>query len=151
MRLCSRTVQRTAIGSGTHLHSRHEHGGWQATVKQQWQMITPGAQDKMGPFCRCAADCALVYDALRGRDPADVASQDLPLGNPFAVNVSGLTLGVLPSAQDSSVEVRPRPQAAMPMSVAPLAACCNAPAACIRCPRCSGSGAHMADKVPSSR
>ena len=60
----------------------------------------------MGPFCRCASDCALVYDVLRGRDPADVASQDLPLGNPFAVNVSGLTLGVLPSAQDSAVEVR---------------------------------------------
>ena len=61
----------------------------------------------MGPFCRCAADCALVYDALRGRDPADVASQDLPLADPFAVNVTGLAVGVLPSAQDSSVEVPP--------------------------------------------
>ena len=71
------------------------------------KMVLHLAQDKMGPFCRCAADCALIYDALRGRDPADVASQDLPLADPFAVNVSGLTLGVLPSAQDSSVEVRP--------------------------------------------
>jgi hypothetical protein len=61
----------------------------------------------MGPFCRAAADCATIIDVLRGRDAADPGSRDLPLGDPFAVNISALTLGVLPSVQGSSAEVRP--------------------------------------------
>lgn len=63
----------------------------------------------MGPFCRAASDCALIMDALRGRDLEDVGSRDLPLGNPFAVNISRLTVGVLPSVQESSAEVCTRP------------------------------------------
>ncbi len=62
-------------------------------------------QDKMGPFCRAASDCALILDILRGRDMDDIASQDVPLPNPFNVDVSNLSIGVLPSMQDSSAEV----------------------------------------------
>ena len=62
-------------------------------------------QDKVGPFCRAASDCALILDVIRGRDTDDPASLDVALGNPFGVNVSTLTLGVLPSIQDRASEV----------------------------------------------
>lgn len=35
----------------------------------------------------------------------DIASQDIPLPSPFNVDVSNLSIGVLPSMQDSSAEV----------------------------------------------
>ncbi|CAK0784217.1 hypothetical protein CVIRNUC_007421 [Coccomyxa viridis] len=60
--------------------------------------------DKVGPFCRAASDCALILDAVRGRDPDDVASLDVALDNPFWVNLTGLTVGVLPSVQDRASE-----------------------------------------------
>lgn len=62
-------------------------------------------QDKMGPFCRAASDCALILDILRGRDMDDIASQDVLLPSPFDVNVSNLSIGVLSSVQDFSAEV----------------------------------------------
>lgn len=65
-------------------------------------------QDKVGPFCRAASDCALILDAIRGRDVDDVASLDVALDSPFTVNVTSLTLGVLPSIQDRASEVRQR-------------------------------------------
>ncbi|EIE21164.1 amidase signature enzyme [Coccomyxa subellipsoidea C-169] len=60
--------------------------------------------DKVGPFCRAASDCVLVLDVLRGNDVDDIASQDVMLPSPFDVNVSNLSIGVLPSVQDFSAE-----------------------------------------------
>ncbi|CAL5229954.1 g13383 [Coccomyxa viridis] len=60
--------------------------------------------DKVGPFCRAASDCALILDAIRGRDTDDIASLDVALDNPFTVNISNLTLGVLSSVQDRASE-----------------------------------------------
>ncbi len=62
----------------------------------------------MGPFCRAAADCAAVYDVIRGRDADDPGSRDAALPDPAALNVSGLTVGMLPSAQEWGAEVRRR-------------------------------------------
>ncbi len=62
----------------------------------------------MGPFCRTAADCAAVYDVIRGRDSDDPGSRDAALPDPAALNVSGLTVGMLPSAQEWGAEVRRR-------------------------------------------
>jgi hypothetical protein len=64
-----------------------------------------GAQDKVGPFCRAASDCALILDILRGHDPDDIAAQDVGLPSPFDVAISNFTLGVLPSVQTTSAEV----------------------------------------------
>ena len=64
-------------------------------------------QDKVGPFCRAASDCALILDAIRGRDTDDIASLDVALDDPFNVDISNLTVGVLSSVQDRASEVRP--------------------------------------------
>lgn len=65
------------------------------------------AQDKVGPFCRAAADCAAIYDVIRGRDAADPGSRDAALPDPATLNISGLVVGMLPSAQPYAAEVRP--------------------------------------------
>lgn len=61
--------------------------------------------DKLGPFCRSAADCAIVLDAIRGRDPDDPSSRDIPLDNPFTVDITKLTVGYLDDAEMEVVRV----------------------------------------------
>jgi aspartyl-tRNA(Asn)/glutamyl-tRNA(Gln) amidotransferase subunit A len=34
--------------------------------------------DKLGPMCRTARDCAIVFEAIKGRDPLDPTSLDTP-------------------------------------------------------------------------
>ncbi|HEV2884033.1 MAG TPA: amidase [Pyrinomonadaceae bacterium] len=34
--------------------------------------------DKLGPMCRSANDCALVFNAIAGKDPLDLSSRDRP-------------------------------------------------------------------------
>lgn len=55
-------------------------------------------QDKIGPFCRSAADCAVLIDLLRGKDPQDLSSKNIFLEDPFGMDVTKLTVGYLPDA-----------------------------------------------------
>lgn len=55
-------------------------------------------QDKLGPFCRKAADCAVILDIIRGEDPQDPSSRDINLPDPFAVDVSQITVGYMPGS-----------------------------------------------------
>lgn len=61
--------------------------------------------DKLGPFCRSAADCAIVVDAIRGKDPDDPSSRDIHLKDPFTVDLSKLTVGYLEDAEMEVVNV----------------------------------------------
>nr|GLL21472.1 uncharacterized protein LOC109183004 isoform X1 [Ipomoea trifida] len=61
--------------------------------------------DKLGPFCRDAADCAIVLDAIRGKDPDDLSSRNIPLSDPFSVDIKTLTVGYLKDAEMEVVNV----------------------------------------------
>ncbi|VFQ87245.1 unnamed protein product [Cuscuta campestris] len=61
--------------------------------------------DKLGPFCRDAADCAIVLDAIRGKDPDDPSSRNIPLPDPFLVDIKMLTVGYLKDADMEVVDV----------------------------------------------
>ncbi|TYI52097.1 hypothetical protein E1A91_D12G222300v1 [Gossypium mustelinum] len=61
--------------------------------------------DKLGPFCRNAADCAVILDAIRGKDPDDLSSRDIPFGDPFSVDITKLTVGYLDDADMEVVHV----------------------------------------------
>lgn len=61
--------------------------------------------DKLGPFCRSAVDCAIILDAIRGKDPDDQSSRDIPLDDPFSVDVTKLTVGFLDDADKEVVHV----------------------------------------------
>ena len=60
-------------------------------------------QDKIGPFCRSAADCSIILDAILGKDPDDPSSKDISLDDPFSVDITNLTVGYL---DDAEMEVR---------------------------------------------
>ncbi|XP_018631121.1 uncharacterized protein [Nicotiana tomentosiformis] len=61
--------------------------------------------DKLGPFCRNAVDCVIVLDAIRGKDPDDVSSRDIPFSDPFSVDITKLTVGYLEDAEMEVVHV----------------------------------------------
>eukprot|EP00884_Botryococcus_braunii_P023682 jgi/Botrbrau1/9999/Bobra.0012s0088.1 len=71
------------------------------TIGRTGTMSLAESLDKIGPVCRSAMDCAVIYDVLRGRDPGDPASVDVPQPDPFSLNVSGITVGLL---SDSSLQ-----------------------------------------------
>jgi len=49
--------------------------------------------DKLGPLCRSVEDCALVFAAIHGRDPADPPSVTRPFDWPSRVPVKSLKVG----------------------------------------------------------
>lgn len=55
-------------------------------------------QDKLGTFCRSAADCAIILDTIRGKDSNDWSSKDVHLPDPFSIDVTKLTVGYLSDA-----------------------------------------------------
>lgn len=72
------------------------------TVGRSGVMSLSESLDKIGPFCRSAVDCAIVLDAIRGKDPDDISSRHVPLDDPFSVDITKLTVGYL---EDAEIEV----------------------------------------------
>ncbi|KAG8379631.1 hypothetical protein BUALT_Bualt07G0109000 [Buddleja alternifolia] len=60
--------------------------------------------DKLGPMCRSAADCAIVLDIIRGEDPDDLSSRNIPFSDPFEVDITKLNVGYLEDAEMDVVE-----------------------------------------------
>lgn len=74
------------------------------TVGRTGVMSISESLDKLGPFCREAADCVIVLDTIRGKDPDDLSSRDIPLTDPFSVDITKLTVGYLEDAEMDVVE-----------------------------------------------
>src|SRR5438067_10408274 len=63
--------------------------------------------DKLGPMCRSARDCGLVFDAIAGHDPLDPTSRDNPAGKKKAAKKTTLRIAVLKdSYEKAQAEVR---------------------------------------------
>jgi len=75
---------------------------WQSFLPAFWPRSTK--QDKLGPFCRTAEDCAIILDIIRGKDPDDLSSIDMPLGDPFSVDLTKVTVGYLEDAEKEVTE-----------------------------------------------
>lgn len=75
------------------------------TVARTGVMSISESLDKLGPFCRSAADCAIVLDAIRGTDAGDPSSREIALEDPFHVDITKLTVGYLDSAEMEVVNV----------------------------------------------
>lgn len=61
-------------------------------------------QDKPGPVCRSVADCAIIFDILRGQDDLDPTSREAVLLDPFDIDVSQLTVGYISGMETSAPE-----------------------------------------------
>ncbi|KAG5537337.1 hypothetical protein RHGRI_024700 [Rhododendron griersonianum] len=75
------------------------------TVGRTGVMSISESLDKLGPFCRGAADCTVVLDAIRGQDPDDLSSRNTSLDDPFSVDIAKLTVGYLDDAEMEVVSV----------------------------------------------
>ncbi len=71
-------------------------------VSRAGVMALSWSMDKAGPLCRNAADCAIVFDAIRGRDPADPATVDAPFPYDARATIRGMRIGYIKSAFDQS-------------------------------------------------
>jgi Asp-tRNA(Asn)/Glu-tRNA(Gln) amidotransferase A subunit family amidase len=69
-------------------------------VSRSGAMALSWSMDKVGPICRSATDCAIVFDAIRGSDPADKTLLDAGFSYPADVDLSSLRIGYFKSAFD---------------------------------------------------
>jgi Asp-tRNA(Asn)/Glu-tRNA(Gln) amidotransferase A subunit family amidase len=67
-------------------------------VSRHGAMALSWTMDKPGPLCRNADDCAIVFDAIRGRDPLDVTTIDAPFPYDASLKLASLRVGYLKSA-----------------------------------------------------
>jgi Asp-tRNA(Asn)/Glu-tRNA(Gln) amidotransferase A subunit family amidase len=67
-------------------------------VSRHGCMTLAWSLDKVGPMCRSAEDCALVFGAIHGFDGKDGAAQDRPFDWPAKVNFKELSVGVVEGA-----------------------------------------------------
>jgi Asp-tRNA(Asn)/Glu-tRNA(Gln) amidotransferase A subunit family amidase len=64
-------------------------------VSKHGLMVLSWSMDKVGPICRSAEDCAIVFDHIRGLDPADRSSRDASFEFNKAADIQSLKIGYL--------------------------------------------------------
>ena len=74
-------------------------------VSRSGAMALSWSMDKVGPICRSAVDCAIVFDAIRGSDPGDKTVLDAGFTFPGEVDLSKMKIGYFESAFDSDYGV----------------------------------------------
>ncbi len=62
-------------------------------VSRHGAMTLSWSLDKLGPICRSAKDCALVFAAIHGLDPDDRTTRDLPFVWPVGDRLEGIRVG----------------------------------------------------------
>lgn len=62
-------------------------------VSRAGAMTLSWSMDKVGPICRAVEDCAIVFDAIRGRDPLDASTVDLPFNYTPDLDRGSLRIG----------------------------------------------------------
>lgn len=67
-------------------------------VSRAGAMALSWTMDKLGPMARSALDCAIVFDAIRGRDAADHTTVSAPFNFNYRQSLSSLRVGVLTDA-----------------------------------------------------
>lgn len=75
-------------------------------VSRHGAMALSWTMDKLGPMARSAEDCALVFDAIRGRDPRDPACVQMPFPYRQDSDPAALRVGYLKDAFESDYDNR---------------------------------------------
>jgi Asp-tRNA(Asn)/Glu-tRNA(Gln) amidotransferase A subunit family amidase len=63
-------------------------------------MVLSWTQDRLGPMCRYAEDCALVMSAISKPDDRDLSVQDLPFNWNAQLDLKKIRFGYLKDAFD---------------------------------------------------
>jgi len=75
-------------------------------VSRDGAMTLSWSMDKLGPMARSARDCGLVFDAIRGRDPADPATVDVPFSFDPSRGPTDLRVGYAEAAFENDYDNR---------------------------------------------
>ncbi len=67
-------------------------------VSRAGAMALSWSMDKVGPICRTVEDCAIVFNAIRGRDPRDQSTVNMPFAYRPDVDLAKLRIGYLADA-----------------------------------------------------
>lgn len=78
-------------------------------VSRRGAMAVSWTMDKIGPICREVEDCALVFAAICGADPADASSVDRPFHYSPDVDLSKLKIGYLSAGPDKDPDPKSVP------------------------------------------
>lgn len=84
------------LGSITSPSTRNGVTGLRPTygsVSRTGVMSLSWSMDKIGPMCRTVQDCAIVYEAIRGKDPLDPMSVEAPFAYADGQNPQSLKIG----------------------------------------------------------
>ena len=84
-------------------------------VSRRGAMALSWTMDKIGPMCRNAEDCALVFAAIHGPDAGDPTTVDAPFPWPPDIDLSAVRLGYL--ADDLAGEYREKENDARALQV----------------------------------
>ncbi len=79
-------------------------------VSRYGAMVLSWTMDKIGPMCRSAQDCALVFDAIQGRDPHDPTTVSRPFVWPSDIDLTKLRIGYLARAFEEDYPARENDQ-----------------------------------------
>ncbi|HUG40400.1 MAG TPA: amidase [Longimicrobiales bacterium] len=95
-------------------------------VSRHGAMALSWSMDKIGPICRNAQDCALVFAAIHGADGKDPTARTVPFEWDGGAGLRGLRIGYLRSAferepQGQDEEARARSRQAIALEQAALA------------------------------
>jgi len=71
-------------------------------VSRYGAMALSWSMDKIGPICKSAEDCALVFAAIQGKDPLDASVFDLPFSFDATQPLSELEIGYAYNLFDST-------------------------------------------------
>lgn len=64
-------------------------------VSKTGAMALSWSMDKLGPICKSAEDCAIVFDVIRGEDGLDLQVQDKPFNYNYPLDLSKIRVGYL--------------------------------------------------------
>lgn len=64
-------------------------------VSRSGAMVLSWSMDKVGPLCRSAEDCAIVLQAIAGKDPLDAATLQAPVVYQTRRDLKGVRIGYL--------------------------------------------------------
>jgi Asp-tRNA(Asn)/Glu-tRNA(Gln) amidotransferase A subunit family amidase len=75
-------------------------------ISRSGAMALSWSMDKVGPICRTAEDCAIVFNAIRGRDNNDPNTVNAPFNYTSKLNVKNLRVGYLKLNFEKNYDLR---------------------------------------------
>jgi Asp-tRNA(Asn)/Glu-tRNA(Gln) amidotransferase A subunit family amidase len=75
-------------------------------VSRYGAMTLSWTMDKVGPICRSAEDCAIIFNIIRGEDPKDLSAVDRPFNFNPGISLNVLKGGYFKGAFDTTYDNR---------------------------------------------